>query len=184
MVNAVSFTDHIISYIMSYYVTSQSGGRENTLPFAAVTDHKHLLIPMRITAIPYTKIGASVDLPSTRSSGIYSRVIFLWILYMLIPKFILFKWQSHPQGSISQKGDWPRLNPFMALLSPGMDCRFSTLYQCQKWRQICTGPTSMLSLSFIVISDDHMSSVRNKTIFTKCCLTQWTSKLARSLEIH
>ena len=40
------------------------------------------------------------------------------------------------------------------------------------------GPTYKLLLNFTVISDFYMSSIPNKTTFTKCCLTQWISKLS------
>ena len=41
-----------------------------------------------------------------------------------------------------------------------------------------------LPLSYMVISDVHRSFLLNKTTFTKYCLTQWSSKLPGSFEIH
>ena len=50
-------------------------------------------------------------------------------------------------------------------------------YHCQKLGKIFTGLTYELLLSFAVISDVYRSFIPNKTTFTKCCLTQWISKI-------
>ena len=41
-----------------------------------------------------------------------------------------------------------------------------------------------LHLSFMAISNVYRPFIENKTTFTKSCLTQWISKLPRSIEIH
>ena len=51
-------------------------------------------------------------------------------------------------------------------------------------RNIFTGLTNKLLLSFIVISDMYRSYIPNQTTFTKYFLTQWISKLPGSFEIH
>ena len=60
---------------------------------------------------------------------------------------------------------------------------FVKLPTVSKIREIFTGPTYKLILSFTVISDVYRSFIPNKTTFTKYCLTQWISKLC-SFEIH
>ena len=59
-----------------------------------------------------------------------------------------------------------------------------TWSQCQKLGKIFIGLTDKLLLSLVVITTIYRSSTPNKTTFSKYCLTQWISKLPRSIEIH
>ena len=57
-------------------------------------------------------------------------------------------------------------------------------HQCQTLGKIFTGLKQKLLLSFTVIWDVYWSFNTNKATSTRCCLTQWISKLHRSFEIH
>ena len=60
------------------------------------------------------------------------------------------------------------------------------MYAVSKIRLIFTGPTYKLLLILTVISDVYSCFIPNKAIHVSAryCLTQWSSELARSLEVR
>ena len=67
------------------------------------------------------------------------------------------------------------------ILVPGRECGIMTMLKLGK---IVSGPAHKLLSGFNTISDVYGSFIRNKTTFTKYCLTQWISELPRRFEIH
>ena len=111
---------------------------------------------------------ASCEVLSVKSIHIYNYNHVIWTNHSIHTKLF----------------DWLHVLSLHQTTHPSIHPSICPFVQCQNVWIIFTGPMYKLLSRFTVISDVYRSFIRNKTTFTKYCLTQWISKLPWSFEIH